>query len=78
MGAVIDKRAFDKISEYVEHARGNAKIVAGGKVDGEQGLLHQPDARRNRRIPATGCCARRSSDRSSPRTSTTMRSGRRR
>ena len=29
-------------------------------------------------IPATGCCARRSSDRSSPRTSTTMRSGRRR
>jgi hypothetical protein len=26
MGAVIDKRAFDKISEYVEHGRGNAKI----------------------------------------------------
>src|SRR5262249_8908812 len=30
MGAVIDKRAFEKIGEYVEHARKNATIVAGG------------------------------------------------
>ena len=44
----------------------------------QQGLLHQPDADRDRRSRATSCCARRSSDRSSPRTSTTMRSGRRR
>src|SRR5579872_6709432 len=28
MGAVIDKRAFDKISEYIGHAKGNAKIIA--------------------------------------------------
>ena len=42
MGAVIDKRAFDKISGYVEHARGNAKIVAGGTVDGKQGYFISP------------------------------------
>ena len=42
MGAVIDKRAFDKISEYVEHGRGNAKILAGGKVDGSKGYFISP------------------------------------
>jgi 1-pyrroline-5-carboxylate dehydrogenase len=42
MGAVIDKRAFDKISEYVEHARGKAKIVAGGRTDGANGYFISP------------------------------------
>jgi 1-pyrroline-5-carboxylate dehydrogenase len=42
MNAVIDKRAFDKISEYIEHARQNAKIVAGGKVDGGKGYFVGP------------------------------------
>src|SRR5213593_3616058 len=42
MGAVIDRRAFDKISEYVGHARGKAKIVAGGKVDGSNGYFVGP------------------------------------
>jgi 1-pyrroline-5-carboxylate dehydrogenase len=42
MGAVIDKRAFDKISEYVEHARGKAKIVAGGRTDGSNGYFISP------------------------------------
>src|SRR5258708_25233737 len=42
MGAVIDKRAFDKISEYVEHGRGNAKILAGGKTDGSKGYFIGP------------------------------------
>jgi 1-pyrroline-5-carboxylate dehydrogenase len=42
MGAVIDKRAFDKISDYVEHARGKAKIIAGGKVDGSRGYFVSP------------------------------------
>jgi len=42
MGAVIDKRAFEKISEYVEHGRGNAKIVAGGKTDGSKGYFISP------------------------------------
>ncbi|HMB81501.1 MAG TPA: L-glutamate gamma-semialdehyde dehydrogenase [Vicinamibacterales bacterium] len=42
MGAVIDKRAFDKISEYIEHGRGNAKILAGGKTDGSKGYFVSP------------------------------------
>jgi 1-pyrroline-5-carboxylate dehydrogenase len=42
MGAVIDKRAFEKISEYVDHARKTAKIVAGGKVDGSTGYFVHP------------------------------------
>ena len=42
MGAVIDKRAFDKISEYIEHGRGSAKILAGGKVDGSKGYFISP------------------------------------
>jgi 1-pyrroline-5-carboxylate dehydrogenase len=42
MGAVIDRRAFDKISEYIEHGRGNAKILAGGKTDGSKGYFISP------------------------------------
>jgi 1-pyrroline-5-carboxylate dehydrogenase len=42
MGAVIDKRAFDKISEYIGHARQNAKIIAGGTVDGRKGYFVGP------------------------------------
>jgi len=42
MGAVIDKRAFDKISGYLEHARGNARIIAGGKAEGGTGHFISP------------------------------------
>jgi 1-pyrroline-5-carboxylate dehydrogenase len=42
MGAVIDERAFKKIGEYVEHAKSKAKIVAGGKVHGEDGYFISP------------------------------------
>jgi 1-pyrroline-5-carboxylate dehydrogenase len=42
MGAVIDKRAFDKISEYIEHARGKATIIAGGKAEGSKGYFISP------------------------------------
>ncbi len=42
MGAVIDKRAFDRISEYVDHARKNAKIIAGGKTDDSKGYFIHP------------------------------------
>ncbi len=42
MGAVIDKRAFDKIGEYVTHGRSNAKIIAGGGVKGEDGYFIEP------------------------------------
>src|SRR4051812_19374522 len=34
MGAVIDKKAFTKISEYVDDAKKNATVIAGGKVNG--------------------------------------------
>jgi len=42
MGAVIDKRAFDKIGEYVSHGRANARIVSGGGVRGEEGYFIEP------------------------------------
>jgi 1-pyrroline-5-carboxylate dehydrogenase len=42
MGAVIDKRAFTKISEYIDDAKQNATIVAGGKVDGKSGYFVHP------------------------------------
>jgi 1-pyrroline-5-carboxylate dehydrogenase len=42
MGAVIDERAFKKISEYVDHAKSRATIVAGGKTDGGTGYFISP------------------------------------
>jgi 1-pyrroline-5-carboxylate dehydrogenase len=42
MGAVIDKRAFDKIGEYVSHGRENAQIIAGGGVHGDEGYFVEP------------------------------------
>ncbi|MEP6992093.1 MAG: L-glutamate gamma-semialdehyde dehydrogenase [bacterium] len=42
MGAVIDRKAFTRISEYVDDARKNATIIAGGKVDGTSGYFVHP------------------------------------
>jgi 1-pyrroline-5-carboxylate dehydrogenase len=42
MGAVIDRRAFEKISEYLEDARRNARILAGGGAHGEKGFFIEP------------------------------------
>jgi len=42
MGAVIDKKAFDKISEYVDHAKKHATVVAGGTVEGSKGYFISP------------------------------------
>jgi 1-pyrroline-5-carboxylate dehydrogenase len=42
MGAVIDKRAFDKISEYIAEAKKSATVVAGGNVDGSKGYFISP------------------------------------
>jgi 1-pyrroline-5-carboxylate dehydrogenase len=42
MGAVIDRRAFDKIRGYIEHARAHATIVAGGGCDASHGFFVQP------------------------------------
>jgi 1-pyrroline-5-carboxylate dehydrogenase len=42
MGAVIDKKAFDKISGYLADAKQNATIVAGGTARGEEGYFIEP------------------------------------
>jgi len=42
MGAVIDKRAFDKISGYIEGARRSARIVSGGTCDATKGYFIRP------------------------------------
>ncbi|HEX5437952.1 MAG TPA: L-glutamate gamma-semialdehyde dehydrogenase [Gemmatimonadaceae bacterium] len=42
LGAVIDQKAFDKISGYLEDARTNATIVAGGGARGEEGYFIEP------------------------------------
>ena len=45
MGAVIDKRAFEKITGYIDYARTHATIAAGGNVGRQSRLLHSTDAR---------------------------------
>ena len=42
MGAVIDKKAFTKISGYIDDAKRNATVVAGGAVDGSTGFFVHP------------------------------------
>jgi len=42
MSAVIDKKAFDKISEYLGAAKKGAKIIQGGKADGRKGYFIEP------------------------------------
>lgn len=44
MGAVIDARAFDKISNYITNARKSdeAEVIAGGKCDNTKGYFIEP------------------------------------
>ena len=42
MGAVIDKKAFAKISGYLDDAKKNAKIIQGGGAHGETGWFIEP------------------------------------
>jgi 1-pyrroline-5-carboxylate dehydrogenase len=42
MGAVIDKKAFDRITGYVADAKKNAKIVQGGTASDKSGYFVQP------------------------------------
>ncbi len=42
MGAVIDQKAFDRISGYLADAKQNATVVAGGGVDGRVGYFVEP------------------------------------
>jgi 1-pyrroline-5-carboxylate dehydrogenase len=42
MGAVIDQKAFDRISGYLADAKKGAKVIAGGKTDGKTGWFVDP------------------------------------
>jgi 1-pyrroline-5-carboxylate dehydrogenase len=42
MGAVIDKKAFTRIGEYLDHGHKNATVVAGGVARGEDGYFIEP------------------------------------
>jgi len=42
MGAVIDEKAFKKISEYIGDAKQNARILAGGVTKGDEGYFIAP------------------------------------
>ena len=42
MGAVIDRKSFDKISGYLDDARRNARIVQGGSAIGNDGYFVEP------------------------------------
>jgi 1-pyrroline-5-carboxylate dehydrogenase len=42
MGAVIDERAFTKISSYLDDAKKNARVLSGGTAKGEQGYFIEP------------------------------------
>ena len=48
MGAVIDKRAFEKIGEYQDDAKKNAKVLAGGGRDGAQHVGVRTSGREHR------------------------------
>ena len=44
VNAVIDERAFKKISGYIDHAKNSAdvKVIAGGRADGKRGWFIDP------------------------------------
>jgi 1-pyrroline-5-carboxylate dehydrogenase len=42
MGAVIDRRAFDKIKSYIDQARRDRTLIAGGACDATRGFFIQP------------------------------------
>ena len=42
IGAVIDKKAFERISAYLDDAKKNAKVIQGGTVSGDDGYFIEP------------------------------------
>ena len=42
MGAVIDKKAFDKINAYLDDAKKNATVVQGGAANSDDGYFIEP------------------------------------
>jgi 1-pyrroline-5-carboxylate dehydrogenase len=42
MGAVIDEKAFTKISGYIDHAKKNARVLSGGTTSAKDGYFIEP------------------------------------
>ena len=42
MGAVIDKKSFDKISGYIDDGKKNATVIHGGGCKGDEGYFIEP------------------------------------
>ena len=42
MGAVIDKKSFDKIGGYIDDGKKNAKVIQGGGCKGDEGYYIEP------------------------------------
>ena len=42
MGAVIDRKSFDKIRSYLDDAKKNATIIQGGGAEGDEGYFVEP------------------------------------
>jgi 1-pyrroline-5-carboxylate dehydrogenase len=42
MGAVIDKKSFDKIAGYIDDGKTNAKVIQGGGCKGDEGYFIEP------------------------------------
>jgi 1-pyrroline-5-carboxylate dehydrogenase len=42
MGAVIDRKAYDKIGEYVAEAKRSARVISGGETHDERGYFISP------------------------------------
>lgn len=44
MSSVIDKKAFERITSYIEHAKNSSKlkIITGGEYDPSKGFFVQP------------------------------------
>ena len=42
VGAVIDQKAFTKISGYLDDAKKNARVLQGGTAKGDEGYFVQP------------------------------------
>jgi 1-pyrroline-5-carboxylate dehydrogenase len=77
MSAVIDKKAFDKISGYIGEAKKSAKILQGGGCDDSKGYFIEPTLVQTKKADYKLLCEE-ISDPWSPRTSTRTTSGARR
>lgn len=42
MAAVIDDKAFNRVQSYVDHAKKNLEVIAGGKCDNSKGYFIEP------------------------------------